>query len=517
MSKTETVVAANVAEETALMVRIALDKLIKNPYRDMKTFPIDEVTKIPSLVESYEKTGVWPGMQARPKDNLVDGKEVSQKQLEALVNSDHDFSDQDWEIPFAHHRLFAAKQCNLTHLPIIIKVMSDEEMLLKMANENKEGYGSSVLAILETVRQVSQNIIDGVEAYETYDDYIDDGGEFFTSATQFKNAKTKGIGWRVVKRFLGATWLDSQVRAPFNALGCIDAGYIQAEQFSSIKSLGHAEVLSGMIKYMYEGGKNEKGEKDPEVIAPDWPSICKAVVIDRCIKLCSKGDKSKTVATLRTAYSKLRKLGVSPATALVSGRATEPFNVYEYAKAEYLYENSEPTTVKGEDDEEDTVVPPDYQGTLELNLAAIELLRNDPEWSDYEDMDDLCDRLTGCANRRSQAGEGVAEEPTAEPIEGDDVDGAVHGDGDSDENLDTGNTTSPESFGGAVEGFMGNVEHTVANLDMILADPEKLVVDEVMSAQLDLMASKIVRLYLVAKGEADFKSLYKSVKDEVAK
>ena len=92
------------ANAGAVLVEAALGNIAQNPFRDMVMFPIDMVVKVPSLVESMEKTGVWPSIIARPKDNEIDGKVLTQEELVAYINSGADLSEVVWEKAFGHHR-----------------------------------------------------------------------------------------------------------------------------------------------------------------------------------------------------------------------------------------------------------------------------------------------------------------------------------------------------------------------------------------------------------------------------
>ncbi len=60
------------------------------------------------------------------------------------------------EIAFGHHRLVALKEAKIEQVEIIVRDLSNEQMLLMMAKENMEEWGTSAWVELETVRSVIQ-------------------------------------------------------------------------------------------------------------------------------------------------------------------------------------------------------------------------------------------------------------------------------------------------------------------------------------------------------------------------
>jgi hypothetical protein len=105
---------------------LAIDKLDPNPWRDgtgnatwksvEKTYGYDS-GKIEELRASIVKNEVWEGILARP---------VASR----------------YQIAFGHHRIAAALLENVKSVPIIVRDLTDEQMLTFMANENST-YGGS--------------------------------------------------------------------------------------------------------------------------------------------------------------------------------------------------------------------------------------------------------------------------------------------------------------------------------------------------------------------------------------
>ena len=94
----------------AFITNIAIEKLKPNPYRNLETYPWNEA-KIADLQRSYAEVGMWEGVIARPV-------------------GDH------FEIPFAHHRVEAARRNGVKEIPTIVRSLTNEQMIRMMAHEN---------------------------------------------------------------------------------------------------------------------------------------------------------------------------------------------------------------------------------------------------------------------------------------------------------------------------------------------------------------------------------------------
>lgn len=103
-----------------------------NPFRRLDEYPIDRA-KVEALKESIQSTGFWGTIVARPQG-------------------------PDYEIAFGHHRMVAIKELGLERVEIIVRDLTNEQMLQMMGRENLEEWGSSAWIELETVRSA-------IEAY----------------------------------------------------------------------------------------------------------------------------------------------------------------------------------------------------------------------------------------------------------------------------------------------------------------------------------------------------------------
>lgn len=95
-----------------------------NPFRLLGKYPYND-KKLTTLLRSIKEVGLWEGIIGRRNGNRI-------------------------EIAFGHHRHKAAMNAKLTHLPIIVRDLTDEQMLKFMGRENLEDYNADFLVMLET-------------------------------------------------------------------------------------------------------------------------------------------------------------------------------------------------------------------------------------------------------------------------------------------------------------------------------------------------------------------------------
>jgi hypothetical protein len=107
----------------AQLVQVPISEIDPNPFRDLKRYPANE-PKIETLMRSIDEEGFWEGLMGRKAGNRT-------------------------QLPFGVHRFLAAKRLKLTHLPLLLREMSDEKMLRMMAHENLEDYNHDFLNQLE--------------------------------------------------------------------------------------------------------------------------------------------------------------------------------------------------------------------------------------------------------------------------------------------------------------------------------------------------------------------------------
>jgi len=95
-----------------------------NPLRRLAVYPYNQA-KLEALQRSIEGVGLWEGVIGRRVGNRI-------------------------QLAFGHHRTEAARRTGLTSISMIIRDLSDEEMLMFLGRENLEDYNADFLVMLET-------------------------------------------------------------------------------------------------------------------------------------------------------------------------------------------------------------------------------------------------------------------------------------------------------------------------------------------------------------------------------
>jgi hypothetical protein len=108
------------------IVNVPINLIEENPHRQLATYPTIQ-DKVNALARSFEAVGIWEGIIARPAPD-----------------------SNAYQLAFGHHRLEAAKTLGLTEIPLIVRDLSDEEMLQFMGRENGEDYRTEFLIMLNT-------------------------------------------------------------------------------------------------------------------------------------------------------------------------------------------------------------------------------------------------------------------------------------------------------------------------------------------------------------------------------
>ncbi len=107
------------------MKTVSVSSLSPNPFRELDDYPIDR-EKVEALKESIGSTGFWGTIVARKK------------------GAKH-------QIAFGHHRMVALQELGSKRCEIIIRDLSNEDMVQMMARENLEEYGTNAYIEAQTV------------------------------------------------------------------------------------------------------------------------------------------------------------------------------------------------------------------------------------------------------------------------------------------------------------------------------------------------------------------------------
>jgi hypothetical protein len=213
--------------ENVPLMKIALQDLKPNPYRDLSRYPIHR-EKVESLKASIRSTGFWDNVLARKTE---DGGE--------------------FEIAYGHHRLEALKELvreevipSDFEVDVPIRKLDDATMIRIMANENMEEYKVTGDIIDETVRVAR---------------------EFIQKETK---TPTSEISASDISQFLGGSWNEDRVQTALNRLGLFDRGTIRREQ---LKGLSHTAARSiarevGKVEKTMLRDEMDKLEEDDEEV-----------------------------------------------------------------------------------------------------------------------------------------------------------------------------------------------------------------------------------------------------------
>jgi ParB-like chromosome segregation protein Spo0J len=187
---------------TAELVKLKISSVDPNPMRQLKKYPFNE-NKIGALRRSIRDVGLWEGVIARRAGNRV-------------------------ELAFGHHRLEAARKelGNDARISIILRDLSDEEMLKFMGRENLEDYNADFLVMLET----------------------------WDAATRFRNLELENVEPIDIARLLGWTLIHnreermSQVgRACSDAAKLIAGGYLTSQDLAGLPVRSVLDIVSRVV------------------------------------------------------------------------------------------------------------------------------------------------------------------------------------------------------------------------------------------------------------------------------
>lgn len=203
-----------------------------NPFRKIDSYPFHP-EKIETLRESIRNTGFW--------DNVV-----------ARINE-----DGEPEIAYGHHRMEAVKK-ELgpdAEVELILRDLSDDDMLRIMARENMEEWGTSVWVEMETVKsaveayaegrihlpQVPENVPDAQRRYapgfaKGSADGDDDRAYTATSLAKF-------LGW--TQRDRGRVRESGAVEIALAALEMVEAGVLDEDDLRGLTREAAKEAIRG--------------------------------------------------------------------------------------------------------------------------------------------------------------------------------------------------------------------------------------------------------------------------------
>ena len=207
----------------SIIKEIALSKLKPNHNRHLADYPWNE-SKVKSLQHSIEDVGMWESIIARE----IDG---------------------GYEMAFGHHRLEAATRAGLKEVPVIVKKLTDVQMLQYMGRENGEDYSTDFLIMLNTwegaVRFLAHDNGQKLQAIEI----------------------ARVLGWtRVIERPNRAP--DTTITVVAQACNAghklIDGGYINRDDLSGMSVTAANDIVTRAVARMEAINKDAKAKSRPK-------------------------------------------------------------------------------------------------------------------------------------------------------------------------------------------------------------------------------------------------------------
>jgi ParB-like nuclease domain len=181
---------------TAEIVMVPIRDIERNPFRLLEQFPFGE-RKLRILLASYADVGMWEGVIGRRVGNKV-------------------------EIAFGHYRVEAARLFGLTEVPMILRDLTDLQMLQFMGRENLEIYNADLLTMLETWRAAKK--------------FSENSG---LSSKPIDNARI--LGWTDVRPD-GAIQLNDTARTCLAVDAVVSGGYMALSDFKEMGMIAAREI-----------------------------------------------------------------------------------------------------------------------------------------------------------------------------------------------------------------------------------------------------------------------------------
>ena len=173
---------------------VPLASIIPNPFRGLDEYPYVE-RKLEALQASIEAVGLWEGVIARRKGDR-------------------------YELAFGHHRIEAARRLKLKEAGLIVRELTDEQMLQFLGHENMEDYNADFLVMLNTWQATVK----------------------FLSLTKDKRTQAvetaRFLGWVLVRgeasKRAGETKMNAAAQACNAAHRLIAAGYLTRDELTGL-------------------------------------------------------------------------------------------------------------------------------------------------------------------------------------------------------------------------------------------------------------------------------------------
>jgi len=210
---------------------IPIEKLTPNPFRLLSTYPWIE-KKLQALEQSIATTGLWESVIARKHNG-------------------------EYQLAFGHHRIEAARRLGMKKVRIIVKDLTDMEMIQYMGRENGEDYATDFLVMLNTwegaILYLSNQGVANENDSQHPVTFMDQG------VTNFAGGRPQKIQDVVIAGLLGWSYHNSSndkdrltdiARACSNAHDLITAGHLTRESFTDLSVRAVRDLTGRTVKLL---------------------------------------------------------------------------------------------------------------------------------------------------------------------------------------------------------------------------------------------------------------------------
>jgi len=221
-------------------MKVKIKDILPNPYRKFEHYPISR-KKVDALKESFNRTTFWENIVGRKAGNQV-------------------------ELAHGHHRLIALKELYAqdTEVNIIVRNLTNAQMIQAMADENIGEWGSNADVSIETVLTVLQAYADGeIELPPMNPNTTKSQIAIAPSALVKKDTDARGQRYsrEQIAQFLG--WGHRNTRRmnmAFLALEAIEQGFANHKDFEGL-SIRKAEEMASQIRQTANLAKKENKQE----------------------------------------------------------------------------------------------------------------------------------------------------------------------------------------------------------------------------------------------------------------
>jgi len=221
------------------IIKVPIGVIDANPFRLLGEYPYVE-RKLEALQRSFKDVGIWEGIIARPKGNR-------------------------YQLAFGHHRKEAARRNNLKDIPLVVRELTDEQMLQFMGRENLEDYNADFLCMLETW----------------------EAGTKFKSSVEDKQVQPIAIarllGW-TRQHENGNTILNNTASACHAAHALVSGGYLSRDDLSGIALAAAREIVeraqSRIDQLDRMAAKTQRPARETEAAKKQYGKAAKKVAKD---------------------------------------------------------------------------------------------------------------------------------------------------------------------------------------------------------------------------------------------